>query len=136
VRRYYLSKVVGSGTSHADMVHAKAADLAAAVGGNCSATIRSGSVAGDWCLAVVDCRDHTALMADPDLRDFPDLTLDAQLSTISATLRNRLLTALQTAGIDTTGITNSTAFRTVVRRAGQKFDTAFTENAFDVAPAP
>lgn len=136
MKRYYLSRVVGTGATRADMLRAKADDLAGAAGGNCSATIPSGAVAGDWCLAVVDCRDHTALLADPDCRDFPDLTLDALLTTISATLRNRLLTALQAAGIDTTGITSTTAFRVVVRRAGQKFDAAFTENAFDVAPAP
>lgn len=132
MRRYYLSKVVGSGTRQ-DMRRAKADDLAS--GGNCVAVIPAGAVAGDWCLVLVDCRDHTALLADTDVKDFPDLTLDAQLNTISATLRNRLLTALQAAGVSTTGITNTTAFRAVVRRAGQHFDAAFTENAFDVAPS-
>lgn len=134
MKRYYLSKVVGSGTRQ-DMFRAKADDLAAAAGGNCSAAIRSGSVAGDWCLVVVDCRDHTALLADPDCRDFPDLTLDAQLNTVSAQVRNRILTALTNAGIDVSTIRATDAFRVLVRLVGRRFDGAFTENAFDVPPS-
>lgn len=134
MRRYYLTKVAQSGPRPGQL-GTRADVLASAAGGNCHNLLADGAAVGDWCLAVVDCRDHAALVADPDCRDFPDLTLDAQLSTISATLRNRLLTALSGAGIDTTGITNSTAFRLMVRRAGQKFVAGFDENAFDVRPA-
>ena len=134
MRRYYLTKAAQSGPRPGQL-GTRADVLASAAGGNCHNLIPVGAVVGDWCLAVVDCRDHTTLVADPDCRDFPDMTLDAQLNTISATLRNRLLTALQGAGVDTTGITNTTAFRIVVRRAGQRFSAGFSEDAFDVKPA-
>src|SRR5689334_20677360 len=107
MRRYYLSRVVGTG-AFTDRFRAKAADLARDVGGNCTAKVSDGAVAGDWCLAVVDVLDHTTLLADPDLKALPDMSLDALLNTVSTQLRNRLLTDLQAIGVDTSGITATT----------------------------
>lgn len=134
MRRYYLSTVVGSGT-RADMFRAKAGDLAEAAGGNCTAVIPSGAVAGDRCLVIVDCRDHTGLLTDADLQALPDLTLDAQLNTLTTQTRTAILTYCTNHGIDVSAIKATDAFRVLVRAIGRHYESAFTENAFDVAPA-
>lgn len=130
MRRYYLSRVVGTGT-FTDKLRATAQDLLEGVAGvTIHVAIRPGSVAGDWCIVNVDAPDHAVLVADAGHKPFPDLTLDAQLNTLTTTVRNRLLSDLQAIGISTTGITTTTAFRVAVRRAGQFFKAEFDENGF------
>ena len=135
MRRYYLSRVVGTGAM-TDQIRSRASDLASAAGGNCQDKIADGAVAGDWCLSVVDCRDHTSLIADPNVQVFPDMTLDALLNTISAAQRNAILTFCTNHGIDVSSIKNTDAFRLLIRVVGRRFaGLAFSEDAFDVKPA-
>lgn len=130
MRRYYLSRVVGTGT-FTDKLRSSAQDLLEGVAGvTIHVAIKPGAVAGDRCFVNVDAPDHTVLVADAGHAPLPDLALDAQLNTISTTLRNRLLSDLQAAGVDTTGITATTAYRIAVRRAGRAFNAVFDENGF------
>lgn len=134
-RQFYLSRVVGTGTT-SDKYRSRAGDLATAAGGNAQDKIPDGAVAGDWCLVAVDVRDHASLLADPDVRDFPDVDLDAPISSVPAAVRQRLTTALQAAGIDTSGLTLNDPLRAVVRLVGRRFaGTAFDEATLVVKAA-
>jgi hypothetical protein len=129
-QRYYISKVVGTGT-FSDKFRSKAQDLLANVAGvDVHVKIKDGAVAGDWCLVNVSAADHAVLLADADHVAFPQITLDAQLNTVSAGVRNAILTACQNRGIDTSGVTGATAFRVLVRRAGRALSAVFDENTF------
>lgn len=130
MQRYFLSRVVGTGT-RTDRFRAKAMDVLANVPGvTIHAAIRDGAVAGDRCLVNVVADDLTALIADADHQAFPDLTLDAQLNTISAQQRNQILTFLTNQGIDVSTIRATDAYRVLVRRVGRFFNAVFDENGF------
>jgi len=132
MKRYYLSPIVGSGTK-ADPFRAKAATFPAV---NVASIIPSNPLTGaplfPWALVVVATASHTPLLADTTLTPLPDLSLDAILSTLSASQRAALFAALDAKAIDRQGLSNQTAYREVLRRIGRHLNAAFTENAFDV----
>src|SRR3990167_11059325 len=115
MRRYFFSPIVGTGTSSGDPFRAKVRDVLAGAG-NYVAVIPTG-VDGKplfaWCLVLVSAPALTALLADADLNDLPDITLDAKLSTLTAQQRTRALNFLTNHGIDTSGLTVNSTFRAV-----------------------
>lgn len=130
VQRYFLSRVVGTG-SFADKFRPKTLDVLANVPGvTVHAAIADGAGAGARCLVNVVADDLTALLGDADHTAFPAITLDARLSTLSTQTRNQILTFLTNQGIDVSGIQTTDAFRVLVRRVGRAFRSEFDENAF------
>lgn len=132
MRRYYLSQIIGTGTED-DPYRPKIADLRV----NHVAVIPSDPVTGKpkfaWALVIVNTANHTALLSDGQIEALPDLSLDAKLNSLSAAVRNALISRLTAKGISTTGVNVNTTYRDVVRRVGQFLRATFSENNFDVA---
>jgi len=132
MKRYYLSPIIGSGTK-ADPFRAKAATFTAV---NVASIIPSSPLTGaplfPWALVVVQAANHAPLLADTTLTPLPDLSLDAILSTLSASQRAALFAALDAKAIDRQGLNNQSAYRAVIRRVGRHLTAPFDENAFDV----
>lgn len=117
VRRYYVSRLVGAGTSYATKRHPKVFDLVArrAVGSGCMLATPA-NAPGDWCLCWVDTDDHAALVADPDTRPFPAAAVDAVLT---AGERGRARADLAQAGVDLGVLGAGSTLRTALGRAAQ-----------------
>ncbi len=131
MKRYYISKIIGDGTE-GNSYRVKIADS----GKNYVAVIANDPVTGaptrQWALVLVAAADHTDLLADTDNNAFPDITLDAIISTIPLATRNAVKNFLLSRGIDISDLKNSDPFRLIIRRVGKFIHNAFDENNFDV----
>lgn len=87
--------------------------------------------AGQWALCLIETPAHGSLLADADLTVFPDLTLDAKVSSMAATERNTLQNRLAARGIDISTIHPDDGYRMVLRKVGRMHQPSFSENDFD-----
>lgn len=131
-RRFYLAPVIGTGTE-ADPYRAKVPP-----GTNHAALIRvlpNGTIVLPWCIVrvarAVD--DFTDIDADTDLDGWPLFPLDTRVNQLSVTQRNRLRTALERRGIDTSDVAGTTTLRTILRRVAKLLQPDATEATFDVS---
>lgn len=120
--RYYLSPIIGTGTE-SNPYRPKIADY----GVSWACVIQSntaGHPAKAWCLVLVEAPDQTALRADADLDDFPEVLLDSALSRLSTPVRNRISTALSKIGLTMPTGTFGDLVRVVGRALDLSFDVA------------
>lgn len=92
-----------------------------------------GTLKFPWAFVIVKAIDHTALLADNQIKALPDISLDLTVGDLPAGVRNALNTALTNFGIDTSPVKLSTTIRQVLRYLGRKHVLDFDENRFDVA---
>lgn len=131
MRRYYLSPIIGTGTE-ADPYRPKIADY----GVSWSCVISSDELTGQpkhpWCVAVVDAADHATLLADTTLVAIPNISLDARVSSLSKTIRDKLKTKLDVLGVDTRGLSINDPIRLWVRAIGRHIEPDFHEIRFGI----
>lgn len=123
--RHYFAPVIGTGTA-TDPYRATVADLAVSH----VAVIPSrpdGTPRFPWALVTVAAPSFSVLDSDPALAGLPAVNLDLTLADLPKTARDRLLTLCQERGIDTTGVTGTTALRQVVRRIGRHLEPDYDE---------
>jgi len=116
-RRWFIVPVIGTGTK-GDPYRVKLSIAhSALIPSNPDGTPRF-----NWALCLVSAADFTALDADTEAEPFPGVSLDDQLSSISAAARNRIQTALINRGVDLTGIDLNSTVRDVVERVVERLD--------------
>jgi len=124
LKRYYISPVIGTGAK-TNPIRAKLADVAP----NFACVI----AAAPFALCIVSGTRHDAISEDPENEILPDISLDAELAVLPAGTRADLIDRLQAWGIDTRGLTNGVAYRTMINRIGQHIEPAFSANGLDVS---
>jgi hypothetical protein len=130
MKRFYLSPIIGTGTDD-DPYRTKLSDY----GVNHVAVIPNGADGRplfNRALCIVASADHTQLVADGAIDRFPDLSLDAQMSSLTNAERTRIRNFLTNRNIAIT-FTNTDTYRSVLRKIGRHFDARFDENRFDVS---
>lgn len=127
MKRYYFSKVVGTG-SEFDPYRAEVADK----GVSHVAVIRDPPSAGDWCLVMVNTDDHTTLRGMPDTEQLPDFPLDGKMTAINATSRRGLEQSMGRRGIPLDRLSLADGYRDALNRIGRDVDPAFDVDKFDV----
>jgi len=129
-KRFYICKIIGDGSDE-NPYRPKVADYpvkwASILTSNEDGTPKFG-----FAFAIVATTDHTGLLADAQIKGMPELSLDAQISTLSKTVRDKMLAYFDEEGIDRTGLNLQSTMRDVIRRVGQHLIANFTENNFDV----
>jgi len=130
-KRFYICKIVGDG-SETNSYRPKVADYpvkwAGMIPSNPDGTPKYG-----FAFVIAATLDHTQLLADPQIKGIPELSLDAQLSSLTKATRDRLLAYFDAEGIDRTGLTLQSTMRQVLRRIGRHLEPDFSENRFDVS---
>lgn len=129
-RRLLVSDTVGSGT-RADPYRSVATDLLHTLGdaGATSRSWTSGPDGQSFLYLEVSLSALTTIAADSRVEVLPRVLRAAGWGSWGTpALRSALLTRLANRGYDTSGITNSTLFGLVIRRLGQRFDAAFSED--------
>ena len=129
-KRYYISKIVGDGSEESPY-RPRVADYkvswAGMVPSNADGTPKYG-----FAFVIVSTVDHQILLDDPLIKGMPELSLDAQISTLSKAVRDKMLAYFDQEGIDRTGLNLQSTMRDVLRRVGQHLAPTFNENKFDV----
>jgi len=131
MKRYYLSPIIGDGSSF-DAYRPKLAEY----GVSHVALIPSdaaGHPTATWALCLVDAPNHAALIADPALRVLPDFPLDGRLTALSPSGRTAAEAAVTHFGIATDTLDFSNGYRELIRSIGRRLIPSFNENNFDVA---
>lgn len=129
-KRFYITKIIGTG-DETDPYRPKVADY----GVNWVGSIPSnpdGTPKFGFAFVIAATQDHTALLADPQIKGVPELSMDAQLSTLRKAVRDKLIAYFDEEGIDKTGLNQNSTMRQVIRRIGQHLEATFDENRFDV----
>lgn len=129
-KRFYISKIVGDGTEY-NPFRPKVADYNVSWSGVIPSN-EDGTPKFGFTFVIVNTQDHTALLADPQIKGMPELSLDAQISTLSKATRDKMLAYFDDEGIDRTGLTLQSTMRDVLRRVGKHLSESFDENKFDV----
>lgn len=129
MRRYYISPVIGDG-SETNPYRAKLSDynvshVAVIAGG------ADGRPARQWALCLVNSTDHTALVADAELRAIPVSALDNTLGSLTPQQRQFLRDVVGELGLDTSEVTAQTTLRQLLRYIGRTLEAGFDENKFD-----
>jgi hypothetical protein len=131
MKRYYISKIVGDG-SEENPYRPRVADYPVRWVGMIPPN-PDGSPKYGFTFVLVAATDHQQLLDDPQIKGIPELSLDAQISTLSKAVRDKMLAYFNEEGIDRTGLTQQSTMREVLRRIGQHLQSTFNENKFDVA---
>lgn len=129
-KRFYLSKIIGDGTEQ-NPYRPKVADYSVSWSGVIPSN-EDGSPKFGFTFVIVNTQNHAALLADPQIKGMPELSLDAQISTLSKAVRDKMLAYFDDEGIDRTGLTLQSTMRDVLRRIGKHLTESFDENNFDV----
>lgn len=129
-KRFYISKIIGTG-EETDPYRPKVADYGVPWVGVISSN-EDGTPKYSFAFVVVRTQDHTALLADQQIKGMPELSLDAQISSLPSNVRQQMLQFVTDEGIDTSGLNGSSTMRQVLRRIGQHLVASFNENRFDV----
>ena len=130
-KRFYVCKVVGDGSEY-NPYRPKVADYQV----NWAGMIQSnpdGTPKYGFAFVIAATIDHTQLLADPQIKGIPELSLDATISTLPKATRDAMLAVFDQEGIDRTGLTLQSTMRQVLRRIGRHLAADFDENRFDVA---
>lgn len=131
MRRYYLCAMIGNGSEESPY-RPKVANYnvswSAVVSHNADGTLRF-----PWAFVIVNTIDHTALLADNQIKALPDVSLDLTVGDLSAAVKQAALNAMTNWSIDTSKVKNTTTIRQVLRYLGRHHVIDFDENRFDVA---
>jgi hypothetical protein len=109
MKRYYISKVVGTGV-FGDTYRAKVADYGvpyAAV----IPTDDQGKPKFGYCFVLAGGRSHALLRADPDIKPLPDFPLDGKLSGIQTQVMDAAEASLRDTGFIVSNLSNSAGYR-------------------------
>lgn len=129
-KRFYICKVIGDGTED-NPYRPKVADYPVSWSGMLPSN-PDGTPKYGFTFVIAATQDHTALLADPQIKGMPELSLDAQIGSLSKDLRDKMLAYFDEEGIDRTGLNLQSTMRDVLRRVGKHLEAAFDENRFDV----
>lgn len=133
-KRFYISPVIGNGTLD-NAYRAALSDVQRLESGSSLVSLIPSKPDGTpkfaFCLCIVNAANHVALGNVTDADQFPDITLDSQLSVLTTQQKNALLNFAARRGIPTTGLNNSSTFRNVLERIGQFLDLNFSALNFD-----
>jgi hypothetical protein len=92
-----------------------------------------GSFRGEWCLVLVEAKNHARFNNLPDVYPLPNLGgLDHKLNSIRTATVQGMENMLRARGFNVTW-SQSDGFRDVVRSVGRQIDPAFNEVFFDVS---
>jgi hypothetical protein len=130
-KRFYISKIIGDGSENSPYRPAVADYNVPWVGvipSNPDGTPKYG-----FCFVIVNTINHQPLLDDVRIKGMPELSLDAQIGTLSKAVRDKMLAYFDEEGIDRTGLTLQSTMRDVLRRVGRHLEPTFNENNFDVA---
>lgn len=126
MKRYYISKIVGSGTSPEDSIRAKIADY----GVNHVIEISDKK----WALVVVEAKNHAQLLKDSDIQALPDVALDIRLAAVQKKSLDNMKTDFESKwGIDPKFADTQDGFRDIIRYLGRLHNPNFDENNFDIS---
>ena len=132
-RRYYLSPVIGDGTLNNPYRAAVADTPNASVAAVWASDPATGVPTIPWALCVVAATNHATALADSRHAALPDMLLDARMSALSNSARNRLDSALAKFGVDPATVITNEGYREFVRSVGRLLQATFDENALGVA---
>lgn len=68
----------------------------------------------EWCVGQLAARNLGSLQSDPDIILFPDALLDLEWRTVGNGIRSKLITSMQAAGFDASGVLQGSTFRDVL----------------------
>lgn len=125
MRRYYLSKIVGTGQTPEDAFRPKTHDVILdqqLLAGSVHAihiNPKTGETFKDWCLVIIDAADHSAFMNDADIKALPDFELDAKLSDMSPNEIIFMALALNDLGVTNVKVYNGYKYADVIRQIGK-----------------
>ena len=126
-KRYYLSRVIGSGTTD-DPRRAAIEDY--------GITYVAEVGDADWALCLVASRNHLQFRNDPNIDPLPDYPLDAKINSMHDPTRAGMWRALERFGVNFNDLGSISGYREVIRRCGQTLNPSFSEDRFDVADVP
>lgn len=124
-KRYYLSRIIGDGSSPDNAKRPAVADM----GVNWVGEIKEGA---EWALVLVNTVDHRPLHRSADVFPLADTPLDIKLNAIQTSEVNRMTAGVQARGFAVT-TSNSDGFRDLLRGIGRQLNPNFDENNFDVS---
>lgn len=123
MKRHYVCPIVGTGTE-ADPYRPRIADMGVAWSA-CIPSDTMGHPRTGWTLVCVEAADHSALIADPDIDDLPDLAPTDKVALLGAAAKTRLRAQLAKRGVDASVVANASNFSDVLLRIGRTLDAAF-----------
>ncbi len=129
--RYYLSPIVGSGTSD-DPLHSRVAAYDASVVSLMPSNPATGSPRSAWTLSAVGAANHSWLLRDPQLGALPDVPLDTHLSDLDARAAASLRASLARFQIDRSVLDSAYTYRDVLVYLARLLEPAY--NAPPAAP--
>lgn len=129
-KRYYISKIVGTGDEF-DPYRPKIADYRVKWEGDMIADASGVPLYPD-CMVVVATLDHAILRGDADIDAMPDFPLDGKLSAITTGTKTAMFDALTRRGFDTSGLTNVDGFRDALQKIGLQRNPNFNIDRFDI----
>lgn len=128
-KRFYITKIIGNG-SEENPYRPKVADYNVSWSGVIPSN-PDGTPKFGFTFVIVNTQNHQALLDDPQIKGMPELSMDAQISTLSKAVRDKMLAYFDEEGIDRTGLTMQSTMRDVLRRVGKHLSAEFDENNFD-----
>lgn len=128
-KRFYITKIIGNG-SEENPYRPKVADYNVSWSGVIPSN-PDGTPKFGFTFVIVSTQNHQPLLADPQIKGMPELSLDAQISTLSKDVRDKMLAYFDEEGISRTGLTMQSTMRDVLRRVGKHLSAEFDENNFD-----
>lgn len=132
MKRYYLSPIIGTG-SEFDAYRPKVDTYGVAWAGGMKRNPTTGVPVFAWMLVIVEAKNHTPLLLDPDIYGLPDFPLDGKVSAIQTNTKNAMIAALQARGIDTALVGSADGYRDVLEGIGKTQEPTFDINNLDVA---
>lgn len=146
MKRYFTSKIVGTGTDQDPYRSAIQSQIDTERIANPSFDASSVAIipthpeghpqAGhpkfDRCIVVVSGTDMRPFQNKPDIDELPSVELDVKVSAIHTATKNQMIARLNARGFDTAFIGNADGYREVIRTIGQQLEPGFNENSFDV----
>lgn len=130
-KRYYISKIVGTGDEF-DPFRPKVADYGVAWVGSIESDPVTGRPVHPDCIVLVATANHALLRGDPDIDAMPDFPMDGKLSAINTGTKTAMFNALTARGFYTTGLNNTDGYRDVMQKIGLQRSPAFDIDNFDV----
>ena len=131
-KRYYLSKIIGTGTMD-DPFRVAVADYGVNhVAEYPPQDMNTGKYTKLEAFALADAPSHVELLKDANMFGMPDFPLDGKLSSMRSATLNAMNNAVLARGYAVTW-GSSDAYRDVVRSLGKQLNTNFDENNFDVS---
>lgn len=130
MKRYYISKIIGTGSMQ-DPYRPAVADEGVSWVGDIPSD-PDGRPLYDTCLVLVNSKVHSKLRTHPDIDALPDFPLDGKVSAIQQQTKTGMITALKKRGFDTAGLENKDGYRDVLQSIGKQRSPHFDLDNFDV----